>query len=348
MRRLHLPLLVLGRVVVAVLGEVAELAGRLDLAGDVDPARAWSGRRARPSAARRRPGTAACLGHRQCERSCRAPALTATTLVATLACHCIARRRNHHHVAHAAARRALLDRPPRWAVFSFLRTAREIEHRDPPDRQSSAATASAPRSSPRPSRSCAPPASTSTPSTTTSAARRYLRDGEVLPDAVLDELRGFDAILLGAVGTPDVPPGVLERGLLLRLRFELDLYVNLRPFAAPPRRRLRRHPREHRGHLRRRGRVPAQGHAPRGRHPGLGQHPHGRRALRPLRLRPGREPRPAGTSRWCTRPTCSPSPATSGSARSTRWPPSTPTSTTAYNHVDAACIYFVQDPSATT
>src|SRR6266480_4908991 len=60
---------------------------------------------------------------------------------------------------------------------------------------------------------------------------RYLRTGEVLPDAVLDELRGADAILLGAVGTPDVPPGVLERGLLLRLRFELDLYVNVRPFA---------------------------------------------------------------------------------------------------------------------
>jgi 3-isopropylmalate dehydrogenase len=59
---------------------------------------------------------------------------------------------------------------------------------------------------------------------------RYLSTGEVLPDAVLDELRGFDAILLGAVGTPEVPPGVLERGLLLKLRFELDLYVNLRPF----------------------------------------------------------------------------------------------------------------------
>jgi 3-isopropylmalate dehydrogenase len=59
---------------------------------------------------------------------------------------------------------------------------------------------------------------------------RYLRTGEILPDAVLDELRGVDAILLGAVGSPDVPPGVLERGLLLRLRFELDLYVNLRPF----------------------------------------------------------------------------------------------------------------------
>jgi 3-isopropylmalate dehydrogenase len=60
--------------------------------------------------------------------------------------------------------------------------------------------------------------------------RRYLATGETLPDAVLDELRGFDAILLGAVGTPDVPPGVLERGLLLRMRFALDLYINLRPF----------------------------------------------------------------------------------------------------------------------
>ena len=59
---------------------------------------------------------------------------------------------------------------------------------------------------------------------------RYLRDGEVLSDATLAELRGFDAILLGAVGTPAVPPGVIERGLLLKMRFELDLYINQRPF----------------------------------------------------------------------------------------------------------------------
>ena len=59
---------------------------------------------------------------------------------------------------------------------------------------------------------------------------RYLRTGEVLPDDVLEELRGLDAILLGAVGSPEVAPGILERGLLLRLRFELDLYINLRPF----------------------------------------------------------------------------------------------------------------------
>jgi 3-isopropylmalate dehydrogenase len=60
-------------------------------------------------------------------------------------------------------------------------------------------------------------------------ARAYARTGEVLPDGVLSELRGHDAILLGAIGDPSVPPGVLERGLLLRLRFELDHHVNLRP-----------------------------------------------------------------------------------------------------------------------
>jgi 3-isopropylmalate dehydrogenase len=60
-------------------------------------------------------------------------------------------------------------------------------------------------------------------------ARRWLATGETLPDSVLEELRGHDAILLGAVGDPAVPSGVLERGLLLRLRFELDHHVNLRP-----------------------------------------------------------------------------------------------------------------------
>jgi 3-isopropylmalate dehydrogenase len=60
---------------------------------------------------------------------------------------------------------------------------------------------------------------------------RYLRDGTILPDEALADLRRHDAILLGAVGTPDVPPGVIERGLLLRMRFELDLYVNQRPFS---------------------------------------------------------------------------------------------------------------------
>jgi 3-isopropylmalate dehydrogenase len=60
-------------------------------------------------------------------------------------------------------------------------------------------------------------------------ARRYHASGETLPDSVLAELRGADAILLGAIGDPTVPPGVLERGVLLPLRFALDHYANIRP-----------------------------------------------------------------------------------------------------------------------
>jgi len=60
-------------------------------------------------------------------------------------------------------------------------------------------------------------------------AARWHATGELLPESVLTELRAFDAILLGAVGDPTVPSGILERGLLLRLRFELDHHVNLRP-----------------------------------------------------------------------------------------------------------------------
>src|SRR6266498_3168869 len=60
-------------------------------------------------------------------------------------------------------------------------------------------------------------------------ARRWHATGETLPDSVLEELRGHDAILLGAVGDPTVPSGVLERGLLLKLRFAFDHHVNLRP-----------------------------------------------------------------------------------------------------------------------
>ena len=65
-------------------------------------------------------------------------------------------------------------------------------------------------------------------------AAAYHRTGEVLPDGVLDELEDADAILLGAIGDPSVPPGVLERGLLLRLRFALDHHVNLRPVKLYP------------------------------------------------------------------------------------------------------------------
>ena len=63
---------------------------------------------------------------------------------------------------------------------------------------------------------------------------RYLRTGEVLPDSVLAELRGFDAIYLGAIGHPKVAPGILEKGLLLAIRFELEQYINLRPVKLYP------------------------------------------------------------------------------------------------------------------
>jgi 3-isopropylmalate dehydrogenase len=64
--------------------------------------------------------------------------------------------------------------------------------------------------------------------------QRYLRTGEVLPDAEMERLRSCDAILLGAVGHPDVPPGILEQGILLRLRFGFAQYVNLRPIRLYP------------------------------------------------------------------------------------------------------------------
>ena len=63
---------------------------------------------------------------------------------------------------------------------------------------------------------------------------RYLKTGEIITDEQIDELRGFDAILLGAVGHPDVAPGILEKGLLLKLRFTLDQYINLRPVKLYP------------------------------------------------------------------------------------------------------------------
>lgn len=63
---------------------------------------------------------------------------------------------------------------------------------------------------------------------------RYKKTGEVLPESVLTELRAMDAIYLGAIGHPDVKPGILEKGLLLRLRFELDQYINLRPVKLYP------------------------------------------------------------------------------------------------------------------
>ena len=58
---------------------------------------------------------------------------------------------------------------------------------------------------------------------------RYKRTGETLPDSACEELRKFNAILLGAIGHPDVAPGILEKGILLKARFALDQYINLRP-----------------------------------------------------------------------------------------------------------------------
>ncbi len=63
---------------------------------------------------------------------------------------------------------------------------------------------------------------------------RFLRTGEVLPDSAVGELKQFNAIFLGAIGHPDVKPGILEKGILLRLRFELDQYINLRPVKLYP------------------------------------------------------------------------------------------------------------------
>lgn len=63
---------------------------------------------------------------------------------------------------------------------------------------------------------------------------RYKKTGEILPDSALADLRKVDAIYLGAIGHPDVKPGILEKGLLLRLRFELDQYINLRPVKLYP------------------------------------------------------------------------------------------------------------------
>lgn len=65
-------------------------------------------------------------------------------------------------------------------------------------------------------------------------AKRYLKTGETLPDAAIEEMRQLDAVYLGAIGHPDVRPGVLEKEILLKLRFSLDLYINLRPIRLYP------------------------------------------------------------------------------------------------------------------
>ena len=162
---------------------------------------------------------------------------------------------------------------------------------------------------------------------------RYLKTGEVLPDA---GARGPPAVRRDPAsapsGIPASPPGVLEKGLLLRLRFDFHQYINLRPVRlypgvetpikgkGPGRHRPGRRPREQRGPLRRRRRLHPQGDARGGRDPDLDQHPGRRRALPAVRLRPGprrgagRGPSAAsapttsrrgksGWSRWSPRPT---------------------------------------------
>ena len=174
-------------------------------------------------------------------------------------------------------------------------------------------------------------------------AERYLATGEVLPDSVLAEIRGHDAILLGAVGgkpnDPNLPPGILERGLLLKLRFELDHYVNLRPSRLFPgsasplagtswtgRGRLRRRARGHRGPLHGQRRRAAGRHPGRDRDRGLGQHRVRRRARGPRRLRPGAEAaaQEAHAGPQDQRP--GPRRLRSGGACSSRSAPSSPTS----------------------
>ncbi len=63
---------------------------------------------------------------------------------------------------------------------------------------------------------------------------RYLKTGEVITEKQIDEFRQFDVMYLGAVGHPEVPPGILEKGLLLEIRFQLDQYINLRPVKLYP------------------------------------------------------------------------------------------------------------------
>ena len=148
---------------------------------------------------------------------------------------------------------------------------------------------------------------------------------------------------MGAVGTPEVPPGVLERGLLLRMRFELDLYVNLRPFRLPERNIDMAVIRENtEGAYAGEGGFLRKGTPHEIVTPGLGEHPHGRRARHPLRLRVGRRPpapRHAGAQDerddLLRRPVV---------PHVRRGGAEYPDFGTAYNHVDAACIYFVESP----
>lgn len=177
---------------------------------------------------------------------------------------------------------------------------------------------------------------------------RYLRDGEILSDTVLEELRGHDAILLGAVGIPQVAPGVIERGLLLKMRFELDLYVNQRPFVAPASAGSDGHdfivirentegPYVGEGGVLRRGtpnEVATQGSV----NTRLGVERCIRYAFELAAARPRRHLTMVHKTNVLT---------FAGDLWDRTFAEVAaqyPQVTTAYNHVDAACIYFVQDP----
>jgi 3-isopropylmalate dehydrogenase len=183
-------------------------------------------------------------------------------------------------------------------------------------------------------------------------AARYLRDGTVLPDSVLDEWRGVDAILLGAVGDPApgvaAPAGLVERGILLRMRFDLDMYINLRPFRLPPRINCEviRENTE--------GTYAGEGGFLRK------DTPHEIATQGSVNTRFGVErcvryafERASRTERrqhltWSTRRTCSPSPATCGSAPSMRSPPSTRRSAPATTTSTRRASTSSSGPNATT
>ena len=189
-------------------------------------------------------------------------------------------------------------------------------------------------------------------------ARRWHATGETLPDSVLEEIRGHDAILLGAVGDPGVPSGVLERGLLLRLRFALDHYVNLRPArlypgVASPLDVERVAPdgidfvvvREGtEGPYAGNGGALRVGTPARDRDRGQRQHPRSASSASCATPSPAPRPARAGTSRSCTSTTCSRTPATCGAAPSRRSGAEFPDVETDYLHVDAATIFLATDP----
>ena len=178
-----------------------------------------------------------------------------------------------------------------------------------------------------------------------------------LPDSAVEELRGFDAIYLGAIGHPDVKPGILEKGILLSsASSSTSTSTSARSSCipgvetplkdkGPERHRLRRRPRKHRGPLRRRRRLPEEGHARRSRHARVHQHPQRGRALPPLRLRvraQAQQGEKAHPLRQDQRAHLRPRPlgARVPGGRRSEYPDIEPD----YNHVDACFMWMVKNP----